>query len=426
MRVQNLVLVAALLALAGAEGARADNLYFAVLNPNTTCKFGTVDAAGHATTIATGLNYGTGGVTEKLMFAPDGTLYGFDVSYAGYGNGAWGRINPATGAFTQIGSLNTVFGNGLDHNENYGFSLAFSPSGTLYATGYNQSDSRWDYGTLDLTTGAFTKVSNSPLGQAEPGSIATWGNTTYFAVLNPNTTCKFGTVDAAGHATTIATGLNYGTGGVAEKLMFAPDGTLYGFDVSYAGYGNGAWGRINPATGAFTQIGSLNTVFGVGLDHNEDYGYSFAFGSSGTLYATGYNPSDSKWDYGTLDLTTGAFTKISISPLGQAEPGSIAAPIPEPSTVVLLARQLSPFWLRVASAQKPPEYNGREVMRIQNLILAAALFALAAMDRVQADSLYFAAMNPNATYKFGTVDAAATRRRLPRASITAPAARRKS
>ena len=168
-------------------------------------------------------------------------------------------------------------------------------------------------------------------------AVAARADNLYFAAMNPNSTYKFGTVDATGHTTTIATGLNYGTGGVAEKLMFAPDGTLYGFDVSYAGNGNGAWGRINPATGAFTQIGNLNTVFGNGLDHNEDYGYSFAFGSSGTLYATGYNPSDSKCDFGTLDLTTGAFTKISTSPLGQWEPGSIAYPIPEPSTFVLLA-----------------------------------------------------------------------------------------
>ena len=63
------------------------------------------------------------------MFAPNGTLYGFDVGYGG-GSGAWGSINPATGAFTQIGNLNTIFGNVLDHTGNYGFSLAFGPSGT--------------------------------------------------------------------------------------------------------------------------------------------------------------------------------------------------------------------------------------------------------------------------------------------------------
>ena len=270
------------------------------------------------------------------------------------------------GTFTQIGNLNTVFGTGDDHNENWGFSLAFGPSGALYATGYSQSESKWDYGTLDQTTGAFTKISASPLGQDFPGSIATWGNTTYFAAMNSNGSYKFGTIDSAGHTTTIATSLNYGSGGVAEKLMFALDGTLYGFDVSYSGLGSGAWGRINPATGAFTQLGNLNTVFGTGDDHNENWGFSLAFGPSGALYATGYSQSESKWDYGTLDQTTGAFTKISASPLGQDFPGSIASPIPEPSTFVLLGagaiaffgyRRRKPRNLQNTTGEKSCEYR---------------------------------------------------------------------
>ena len=140
-------------------------------------------------------------------------------------------------------------------------------------------------------------------------------------------------MNSAGSKSPIATGLTFG-GSAAEKLMFAPDGTLYGFDVSYAGNGSGAWGRINPATGAFTQIGNLNTYFpGAAEDHNENGGFSLAFGPSGNLYVTGYG-NDSRMDYGTLDLTTGAFAKISASPIGFE--GSIAAPIPEPSTFALL------------------------------------------------------------------------------------------
>ena len=86
--------------------------------------------------------------------------------------------------------------------------------------------------------------------------------------------------------------------------------------------------------GAFTQIGNLNTYFpGAAADHTEDFGFSLAFGPSGNLYAAGWG-SDNKLDYGTLDLTTGAFTKISASPVGYT--GSLASPIPEPSTFVLL------------------------------------------------------------------------------------------
>ncbi len=115
------------------------------------------------------------------MFAPNGTLYGFDVAEGG-GSGAWGRINPATGAFTQIGNLNTYFPYyGGDHNETYGFSLAFSSSGNLYVTGSDVSNN-FDYGTLNLTTGAFTKIATSPVGEA--GSLAAWGNNVYYAGTN--------------------------------------------------------------------------------------------------------------------------------------------------------------------------------------------------------------------------------------------------
>ena len=74
--------------------------------------------------------------------------------------------------------------------------------------------------------------------------------------------------------------------------------------------GGGAWGTISTTTGAFTQIGNLSTsmlnpgTFGF----TESNGCSFAFDSSGTLYATGYGP-DSRSDFGTLDLTTGEFTR---------------------------------------------------------------------------------------------------------------------
>ncbi len=160
------------------------------------------------------------------MFAPNGTLYGFDVA-EGW-PGVWGSINPATGAFTQIGNLNTYFpSRAVDHNESYGFSLAFGPSGNLYATGYG-TDSNCDYGTLSLTTGAFTKIAASPVGGA--GSLAAWGNNVYYAGSN-GSNWSFGTVNSAGQTTVIGTGLTFGGAG-AEKLMFAPNGTLYGFDVA--------------------------------------------------------------------------------------------------------------------------------------------------------------------------------------------------
>ncbi len=167
MRFRNLILVASLCALAAANRARADDVYYAGTNNGASWTFGTVNSAGQTTTIGAGLSFG-GGEAEKLMFAPNGNLYGFDVEEGG-GSGAWGSINTATGAFTKIGNLNTYFPSFADHNENWGFSLAFGSSGNLYVTGYDSSGN-FDYGTLSLTTGAFTKIAASPVG--ESGSLA--------------------------------------------------------------------------------------------------------------------------------------------------------------------------------------------------------------------------------------------------------------
>ncbi len=342
MRLQNLILAAALFASAAADRARADNFYYAGVNNSGTWNLGTIDSTGGTTSIATGLSFGNA-ATEKLMFAPNGTLYGFDVGSMGPDAGAWGTINPSTGAFTQIGSLAysssssslTDPGSG-GFAEMNGCSLGFGPSGTLYATGYSPVYGM-SFGTLNLTTGAFTKISASPVSWA--GSLAAWGNNFYYAGVNNSGTWNFGTINSSGVTTSIATGLSFGKA-TTEKLMFAPDGILYGFDVGGVGPDAGAWGTINPSTGAFTQIGSLAysssssslTDPGSG-GFAEMNGCSLGFGPSGTLYATGYSPVYGM-SFGTLNLTTGAFTKISASPVSWA--GSLAAPVPEPSAIVLL------------------------------------------------------------------------------------------
>ena len=326
MRFQNLILAAALLALAAADRARADNLYYTTTKNGTTWTAGTLNPSTGATTaIGSGMTLNSSG--EKLMVAPNGTLYGFDVA----DNGAWGSINPATGAYTPIGNLAAVFpGNGYGNfNESQGFSLAFGSSGALYATGWG-SDGYSDFGTLNLATGAFTKIS-SPFGNYYEGTIAASGNNLYYTTTKNGTTWTAGTLNPSTGATTaIGSGMTLNSSG--EKLMVAPNGTLYGFDVA----DNGAWGSINPATGAYTPIGNLAAVFpGNGYGNfNESQGFSLAFGSSGALYATGWG-SDGYSDFGTLNLATGAFTKIS-SPFGNYYEGTIAAPVPEPSTILLL------------------------------------------------------------------------------------------
>ena len=114
-----------------------------------------------------------------------------------------------------------------------------------------------DYGTLNLTTGAFTKIAASPVGVRR--FVGRMGQQRLLRWHQQRQYLEFWHGEFCGANDVLGTGLNFGGAG-AEKLMFAPNGNLYGFDVDYGG-GSGAWGTINPATGAFTQIGNLNTYF---------------------------------------------------------------------------------------------------------------------------------------------------------------------
>ncbi len=53
MKLQSLILAAALFALATAARARADNVYYAGLTNGSSYTFGTVNSAGQTTTIGT-------------------------------------------------------------------------------------------------------------------------------------------------------------------------------------------------------------------------------------------------------------------------------------------------------------------------------------------------------------------------------------
>jgi len=89
--------------------------------------------------------------------SPSSTLFGIDtgrdrlVTFA----------NPANGTFTTVGAL------GFDATELGGFDIS-GATGTAYATFTNANQSRTTFGTVNLTTGAFT-----PLGEVGGGNILT-------------------------------------------------------------------------------------------------------------------------------------------------------------------------------------------------------------------------------------------------------------
>ena len=75
------VLMAAV-TLVATSGTLADSVYYVGTNNGENHSFGTVDSLGNTTVLGTSLSFGGAGA-ERLMFAPNGTLYGFDVDRAG-------------------------------------------------------------------------------------------------------------------------------------------------------------------------------------------------------------------------------------------------------------------------------------------------------------------------------------------------------
>ena len=152
----------------------------------------------------------------------------------------------------------------------------------------------------------------------------------------------FGRIDASGNTTPIGSGLNFGSSdeNATPQLLAAPNGTLYAFDTN-AGGAYQSWGTVNLTTGVFTKIGNLGSVFGYMGQGSPILG----FDSSGDLIAAGYSASNNPI-FGTLSLTNGAFTSTANASTGVLNDlalystesygsGHIATVVPEPTTLVL-------------------------------------------------------------------------------------------
>jgi DNA-binding beta-propeller fold protein YncE len=200
------------------------------------------------TTAATSnpLSTGIGGPID-IATAPDARLF-TATAVVGPGSTLY-TINPGTGVPTAVGptGLPSLIEGGL----------AFSLSGTLYATWVNSGDH--DLATLNTTTGAGTIVGPST-GADDPSGLAFSSSGTLY-MLDAHTNTGFATTldtlnpSTGAILTTTTLSQSLGSGPLAG-LAFDPDtGTLYA-----ASSGSGNLFTINPSTGAVTTIGSLSTL----------------------------------------------------------------------------------------------------------------------------------------------------------------------
>jgi hypothetical protein len=232
------------------------------------------------------------------------------VYVAGTGN-EFGTLNLTTGTFSPIGTL------ALPTGDHFMFGMGFGADGNLYGLDANLAGAHlW---RINTTTAALTDL--GPVGQNVSGATAdasgrmyitsdSQTNSLYYQLLPPSTTSI-----VKGSTGVIAGGLVAVTPDGTELFTsFAPTLTTLPFHL----------GRIDPASGATTDLGSTGFAPIAGLFVN------------GTLYGF-----DSGFAIITINTSTGAGTQVGTYSLPNDDQiVAVASPaasigIPEPSSVVL-------------------------------------------------------------------------------------------
>jgi len=240
----------------------------------------------------------------------DASLYGLSSStYSLY------EIDPATGAATLVAPIG---------GDGYGVSYSGAAflAGQMYATDV-ETDDDLSFGTIDITTGAFTLI-NEQGGSNNWHGLAADSALGLLYTIDYNDGLRLKSVTPTGTITSIGTG----TGIDGRGLAF--DNTndiLYGIDGA-----SGNLCLVDTDTGTSTPIGSLglgvgSALYRIGLDYDDDAGILYAI-TQGSLY--------------TVNVTTGAATEVGPNGVSDIEAlgwlGDAGGPaIPEPCTLSLLA-----------------------------------------------------------------------------------------
>ncbi len=230
---------------------------------------------------------------------------GSAVYVAGFGN-EFGTIDLTTGAFTQIGTL------ALPANDAI-FGMGFGSDGNLYGLDLQSDAHLW---RIDVSNANVTDL--GAIGQNDIGAGADAAGTLYG--LNQSASSVFFGLNPPSTSTNVINGATNvsGDGLVAPS----PDGTQVFAAVS-SGSGE-LLVSINPTTGVVTTLGStgFSLYAGVFVD--------------GTLY--GFDGSNDA--IVTLNTSTGAGTQVATYSLPNGDPIDAAATflgqsVPEPSSVVM-------------------------------------------------------------------------------------------
>ena len=220
--------------LYGADGAQGhlSNLY--ILDPSTGARLSTVGAIGFA-------------VTGMAMHPTTGVLYGSTSSNSPVAPASLITIDKTTGAGTLIGSFGPQVDSGTLAD------ITFTSDGTLF--GWGSINANGDLFTVNLATGAATRIGNSFAGNPGGALAADASDTLYLCIIEDDDFLR--TVDRATGVDTKVAKLDGTTDDQFSAMKFNSAGKLY---ASRLHSGSGA----TPSTATLVTIDKTGHITPIG------------------------------------------------------------------------------------------------------------------------------------------------------------------
>jgi hypothetical protein len=263
-----------------------------------------------------------------VVGSPRVALAASTVYVAGQGN-EFGTLSLTTGAFTSIGTLNLPTGEQI-------FGMGFGSDGKLYGLDSELPDAHLFL--IDTSTANVTDL--GAIGQSAIGAGADASGKFYAFTQDPNV--RFYTLSPPSNSTSVVGPIGIGSAGLAAVNAA---GTQLFTSVSSSSAPGYDLYNIHVTTAAATLVGNIGFEVINGLFVSGTL-YGFDFGSDAIV---------------TIDTATGAGTQVATYSLpngdpifASATPAGQIGPVPEPSTLALAITALGGVGLLLSCRRRRP------------------------------------------------------------------------